>query len=143
MVKQRILCFVSGILVLACLLACGGIRQAAGRQQAAKDLNQLARMYHDFHESKSKGPANTQELIQFVKNDPAATALATQTGPGGKYVLYWNVRITTLTAGSAATVLGYEASVPASGGMVLMADGSTRTMTAAEFAAAPKPPTPK
>ena len=39
-------------------------------------------------------------------------------------------------------LLAYEAAVPEKGGAVLLADGTITTMTAAEFAAAPKPPPP-
>jgi hypothetical protein len=43
------------------------------------------------------------------------------------------------TQGTGNTVLAYEANVPTAGGPVVMVDGSSRQMTAAEFAAATKP----
>jgi hypothetical protein len=50
-------------------------------------------------------------------------------------VVFWNVDVTVTDNGK--YVLGYEKDVPQSGGLVLMADGSVKHMTASEFTAAP------
>jgi prepilin-type processing-associated H-X9-DG protein len=43
-----------------------------------------------------------------------------------------------MTQGTSNTILAHEANAQTNGGIVLMADGSVRQMTAAEFQAAPK-----
>ena len=49
-----------------------------------------------------------------------------------------NSSIKNRPAGTAKTILAYEKDVPASGGLVLMAEGSVRSMTADEFKKTPK-----
>jgi hypothetical protein len=121
------------------------MRMAGMNQKTANDLKQLGLTYHQFHDAQGKGPANSDEFAQWAStNMPERVALIQQTGPGGKYVLFYGQRIPAdFPSGTSNTVLGHEAQVPASGGIVLMADTSTRQMSAAEFAAAVKPTAPK
>jgi hypothetical protein len=147
---RRIVGVVSGLAVLACLVACGGItskmQQAAKRTQTSNDLKQLGLTYHNFCDAhQGKGPANMNEWLQWAqKGDPGTTGLIQQTGPGGKYVILWGAGIPKdFPQGAFQTVLGYESAVPQQGGVVLMGDASVKQMTATEFAAAPKPATAK
>jgi hypothetical protein len=143
---RRIAGAVCGLAVLSCLLACGisgRVRQAAQRAQTSNDLKLLGLSYHNFHDTNKRGPASTNEWAQWAQKsgaDPMTLSVIQQTGPGGKYVMYWNAKIPgDFPAGTSNTVLGYESNVPTSGGQVLMADASVQQMSAAEFNSAAKP----
>jgi hypothetical protein len=132
---------VSVAALLLALLAsgCGRIKNAADRAKKSNDLKQLGLMYHSYIDEHHKGPASADELLA-AQRDPGAKAVA-QMVKDGKYVLVWGTSITEMQKnpqGATGTVLGYEATAPTAGGLVLMGDASVRNMTAAEFAAAPK-----
>jgi hypothetical protein len=130
------------LVALAALVpaGCGNIQKAAARQRAANDLKQIGLLYHNYHDQHRKGPSGP--------NDPAFVKMAGEFGgqpvlakvQSGEVVLFWDVNFSDLAkgAGTAETVLGYEKDVPTAGGLVLMADATVKTMTAAEFNAAPK-----
>ena len=143
--KKRIL----GMLAVAALalstLACGGIREAAAQQKTSNDIKQLSIGYHTYASEKSKPPANAPEFTAWsTTGDPDATAAYLRLLAAG-YKVYWGTDLQKLPAGTGNTVLVYHADAPTKGGMVGMADGSVRTMTADEFgmAAKPTPPAPK
>jgi hypothetical protein len=128
-------------LAVMALLApgCGRVRDAADRAKKSNDLKQLGLMYHNYILTNKKGPASADDL-KSVTGSPQEQAVV-QMVKDGKYVLVWGTTIAEMQknpGGSTGTVLGYEASVPTAGGLVLMGDASVRNMTAAEFAAAPK-----
>jgi hypothetical protein len=118
---------------------CGRIQNAADRAKKSNDLKQLGLMYHNYMDERRKGPASADDLMTMA-SDPVTKAVV-QMVKDGKYVLIWGTTINEMQKnpqGSTGTVLGYEATAPTSGGLVLMGDGSVQTMTAAAFAAAPK-----
>ncbi len=97
-------------------------------------LKRIGLAYHSCLDAK-KPPAKVEELAPYYENDAQLTDAIRK----GDLVIFWNVQLLKLTAGTSNTVLGYEKDAPARGGLVLMADGSVRRMTAAEFKAAAKP----
>jgi hypothetical protein len=122
---------------LACM---GRIQQAAQKAQEANDLMQLALTYHNFADShKGKGPNTVDEFNTWAQQNAPEAAPVLSSLKSGKYVFYMGVDIINQPAGAQNTVLGYEANTPTAGGPVVMVDGSTRQMTAAEFQAATKP----
>jgi hypothetical protein len=138
---------VATVLVVASLLpsmACmGKIQQAAQKQKERNDLMQIGLMYHNYIDTNKKGPATLDDFVKFFQqNEPGAAPIITDL-QSGKYVIYLGVDIPKLPDASFNTVLGYESNVPTAGGPVVMADGSPKDMTAAEFAAAKKPPNAK
>jgi hypothetical protein len=140
---RRIVGVVCGLAVLSCMLACG-VRQAF---KDSMDMMQLGQSYHAFmNDTKNKGtgPASADEWAAWAQKEPTQTGvvpLIQQCKPGGKYTFYWNVNIGKLPPGtSGTTVLGYENKVTTGTGIVVMADGTPQTMTAAQFNAATKPP---
>lgn len=133
---QRIGATLAALAVLASILACGAFSGAAANQRVANDLKQLAIAYHNFHDSNRRGPESAAEWEKMAGSPDDKALIAAVAA--GEYVFYWNVKITSLTAGATNTVLGYEKKVPTSGGLVLMADGTVKEMTAQEFASAPK-----
>jgi hypothetical protein len=130
------------VLAVMALLApgCGRIKNAADRAKKSNDLKQLGLMYHSYIDANRKGPASADELMTAMAGEPGAKAVV-QMVKDGKYVLIWGTTIAEMQKnpqGSTGTVLGYEATAPTAGGLVLMGDGAVQNMTAAELAAAPK-----
>jgi hypothetical protein len=98
-------------------------------------MKRLGLAYHNFWSTNgNRGPAKAEDLAKYYENDAQVTALL----KNGDVVVYWGATLQKMTQGSSNTVLGYEKATPTSGGLVLMGDGSTRTMSAEEFAKAPK-----
>jgi hypothetical protein len=135
---------ISALLLVTCALlsiACGAaakVREAADRATRSNDLKQIALAYMSFCTKNSKGPANADELS---KDQPEAT-VALQRVKSGEFTILWGVNLDNQRLfdvnGRSITVLGYESTVPASGGLVLMCDGAVQGMTAAEFKAKPQ-----
>jgi Protein of unknown function (DUF1559) len=148
-VKKVLRCIAAGLMAAALLpsVACvGNVRQAAQRMQESNNLKQLAlayMMYMNDPKNKDTGPETVDEFVAWVQKNAQETSALVSDVKSGKYVFYLGVSIPKLTAGRSNTVLGYEAAVPSAGGQVVMADGSVKQMTAAEFAAAAKPPNGK
>ena len=144
MTVKRVLRVIAAVLVVVTLLpslACmGRIQQAAQKARDANDLMQIGLLYHNYCDLNSgKPPATLNDLVKFAHtNDPAAVPVIAGL-QSGKYVIYLGVDFKKQTQGTTNTVLAYEANVPTAGGPVVMVDGSIKQMTAAEFAAAPKP----
>jgi hypothetical protein len=143
---SRIAGVVSGLMILSCILACGAIskvNEAKARVQASNDLKQIALTWISYCDDHSgKTPASQQELLDWAqKKMPEAVGIIQQTGPGGKYTVRWgNYRFPgSFPDGTSNTPLAWENQVPTAGGMIAMADGSTRQVTAQEFAQSPKP----
>jgi hypothetical protein len=131
--------------VTAALPACGGVREAAARQKTSNDIKQITLGYHNFAAEKSRPPADEKEFTGWAEaGDPEATAAFLRLLAAG-YKVYWGTDVRRLPAGAGDTVLVYHMDAPTKGGLVGMADGSVRTMTADEFgkAAKPTPPAPK
>jgi hypothetical protein len=138
--KKPRLFFVSASLVVAFALmslACGSVRQAAQRQKNANDLKQIALAYFNYCDANKKGPAKAEDLLLYVEND---TLLVQKMK--SDYTFIWGVNVNDMRQfaenGTSQTVLGYETTVPTSGGQVVMCDGMVKIMTAAEFKAAPQ-----
>jgi len=124
-------------MVIALLLGCGGVRNAAARVQRSNRLKAVALAYINYcDEHPGKGPAGAQDLQKYVSEFPDVS----QAVQNGDIVVYWNVRVPNdmIEQGASNTVLAHEKDVPSKGGMVAMADGSVREMTAQEFQTAPK-----
>ncbi len=133
-----------GLAVLAVvLLSAGGCVQGGQRAKDSNDLTQLGMLYHGYQDINKQGPPTIDELAKYTQASNAAAMPVVNAVKAGKYVLYLGVNVNKLPKGAPSTVLGYEAAVPTSGGFVLMADTSVQTMTAAQFAAAAKPPDAK
>jgi hypothetical protein len=136
-VSQRVQTAVLVGVVIALLLGCGGVRNAAARVQRSNRLKSVALAYINYcDDNRGKAPTGAPDLQKYVSEFPDVS----QALQNGDIVVYWNARVPAdmLEQGSSNTVLAYEKDVPAKGGMVAMGDGSVREMTAAEFQTAPK-----
>lgn len=112
-------------------------REDPERMKRSNDLKQLGQLYQQYQDAHAQGPARAEDLAPLAAKDPARQA-ALQAVQSEHYVLLWGVNRSALPEGPSQTVLGYESAAPTAGGLVLMADGSVRAMTADEFQAAPK-----
>lgn len=99
-------------------------------------LKMIGLAYHNHLDSKRRAPAKVEDLAPFYENDAKVTAALKD----GSFVFLWNSTIQNMTAGTSNTVLAYEKETSDKGGLVLMADGSVKTMSAKEFKDAPKAP---
>jgi predicted amidohydrolase YtcJ len=136
-VPQRLQAVVLTGVVIALLLGCGGVRNAAARAQRSNRLKAAGLAYINYcDDNRGKGPTGAQDLQKYLTEFPDVS----QALQNGDIVIYWNVRFPDdmQQQGTSNTVLGYEKDVPAKGGMVIMGDGSVREMTAQEFQTAPK-----
>jgi hypothetical protein len=97
-----------------------------------EELKQVGLIYQQFLLD-GKGPAKLEDLN--LKRDAPKLHEAIEEK---RLILYWNANLNNAPAGTSNTVLGYSAEVPTKGGPVLMLDGTTRMMTADEFAKAAK-----
>jgi hypothetical protein len=125
-------------LTVALLLGCGGIgrvRQAAAQQNRANNLKQIGLAYYEFIDNpvnKGKAPTSAADLQPLLNAGGGMQAAGSLTD--GSVVFIYGVRAPEdMPLGTGNYVLAYEAAVPAQGGLVLFADGSVRTVTAAEF----------
>lgn len=111
------------------------VQNAVQKQLLINRLKQIGLAYHSCYDANKKPPSKVEELEPFYEKDAKITDAIRK----GEIKIYWNVFFLKLPQGTSNTVLGHEKEVATRGGMVLMADGSVRSMTAAEFKKAPKP----
>jgi hypothetical protein len=97
-------------------------------------LKQIGLAYHNCLSNTNKPPAKLEDLAPYYENDAKITDALKK----GQFVFIYNSSIKNMPAGTAKTILAYEKDVPSSGGLVLMADASVRSMTADEFKKVPK-----
>jgi hypothetical protein len=95
-----------------------------GREQ----LTDLWDMYQAYAKAKGRPPANAKDLKPYAAGAPTGDRVLSDPN--------FLVRYGTPIGGS--TVLAYHMDVPTQGGLVLLSDGSIKSMSAAEFQSAPK-----
>jgi hypothetical protein len=109
---------------------------ALDRRVMTNDLKAIVLAYHNCLDATRKPPGKPDDLAPYLKDDPKVlNALR-----AGQYVVLWNSTIQGMVNGTSNTILAYEKDAPTKGGVVAMADGVVKTMTAQEFQAAPKAP---
>lgn len=123
------------LFVLGCLFqatGCGGKEDPAVVREKV-EFHEIYRAYQHFVKSQEKPPADVSDLAttQYEMLYPA-TIKSLQ---DGKFVVVWNVQTK-----DPRTVLAYDKDAAEKGGAVLMADGTVKTMTPLEFAAAKPAP---
>jgi len=121
------------ILSLGCVTGCGGggtSTTAFAGPTNADALADLAQLLKDFQQAQGRPPASLAALGgQDAANPAASAALARK-----EIVYFWGNGI----AAGSTVVIAHDAKAASDGGAVLLQDGTVKTMSAAEFAAAPK-----
>jgi hypothetical protein len=124
--------FLAAIAPLA-LVGCSGTpkNDAPSGPTGAQTAEDVAGMLKDHYEQTQKAPTGLASLTDAPASHPVGHAAVAS----GEFVVFWKAPI---SASSSGTVLAYHKDVPASGGFVVMQDGSVQQMSAEEFRAAPK-----
>lgn len=126
--------------VLAIAVGCSPApsRNETGGQPTNADLlNEVATLLRSHPARGGKGPAKAADLAPFENGGPLGYAAV----KSGEIVVVWGATMAgegDAASGGATGVIAYEKKTPTDGGSVLLASGEVKTMTAAEFAAAPK-----
>ncbi len=121
------------VLLMAAALGCGGTNTTGSMSgpTASESATDVAEMLKEHFEATKKAPNSAADLTDAPASHPVGHAAVS----AQEYVVFWKVPISPSGSG---TVLAYHKDTPTAGGSVVMQDGSVKTMTAAEFAAAPK-----
>ena len=117
-------------LTVAILVSGCGERPLPPPPSAGDGLKQLAEVYRYRDYMKMPVARSLADLTEHWD----AMADAYPRIESGEYVVHWGVGITT----GASRVVAYEKQAPASGGAVLLGDGTVKQVTAAEFQALTK-----
>lgn len=95
------------------------------------DLKTIGLAYHLHCAAMHRSPASAEELAAYFGNDARLLGLLN----GGQIRFVYEVEIADMPAGPSATIIAHEKDAAKEGGLVLMADGAARRMTAEEFKA--------
>lgn len=127
-----------GLLAALALAGCSSKEEnqtaaGPGRDAVLREVGGLIQMYSG---ETGKGPKKASDLAKYEAGYP----LGYQAVQSGEVVVVWGAKMA--GEGEAASgpkdVIAYEKKTPAEGGYVLLQNGETKQLTAAEFAAAPK-----
>jgi hypothetical protein len=101
-------------------------------QLQKSELSEIHDIYKQYLKNYGRPPKQLSDLdkLPSLKASPGGL----QAFQKGQYIVVWGVDIDK----EAGMVLAYEKDAPKQGGVVLLADGSVRKMSAEEFKAAPK-----
>jgi len=121
-------CAIVGLIMLG---GCGAVtqaRKAAERSQKMNQLKEVGLAYHDFHDANKRGPNNWDELESVAKGSPAIQ-LIRKSG----YEVFFGVSMKDVTIGTSNCIMAHNPADVATGGEVLMMDGSVMQMSADEL----------
>lgn len=122
-------CAIVGLILLN---GCGAVtqaRKAADRSQKMEQLKRVGVEYHNFHDANKRGPNNWDELESFSKGTSPVVKLIRQAG----YELYSGVTFKDVSIGTSNCIMAHNPADVATGGEVLMMDGSVMHMSADEL----------
>ncbi len=123
--------------LLAVLLAvapgCGGTttKPTDSGPSGQETVDDVAAMLKEYSEVNHHAPARIEDLTDAAGSHPVGHAAVASR----EYIVLWR---TSKSAAGSGSVLAYQKDVPASGGFVLLQDGTVKKMTAEEFKAASK-----
>jgi len=127
-------------LCLAVAAGCSSTPSRTGDGSAptnADALHEVGQLLRAYPAKGGKGPAKAADLAPYEQGGPLGYAAV----KSGDIVVVWGVTMAgegDTASGGGTDVIAYEKKTPTEGGSVLLSGGEVKTMTAAEFAAAPK-----
>jgi len=101
---------------------------AAKRQQMMEELKTLGLARHDFHDQHNRFPDSWEEL-QSAGANPALRQKLEAAG----YAVVFGMKMVEMTGGSSNFIHAYPRDARQNGGLVGLADGAVRHVTAQEF----------
>lgn len=107
-------------------------RKAATRAEATQQLRSLGISYLNYHDAYHQGPPGWEEFKEFEAKSGGSPQIMDQLRELG-YTVIWNCQFKNITIGISNFVVAYPADASSNGGVVLLLDGSVRTMSAQEF----------
>jgi hypothetical protein len=108
-----------------------GKQQTAGQTTAEQDFRELGLVYEYIAAEKSYPPRDLEDMRTRHSD---ALIMVIPKIESGDYVVFWGVG--RITSGSdSETVLAYEKNAASAGGWVLLRSGTSKRVTAQEFAA--------
>jgi hypothetical protein len=126
--------------IVAGLLLIAGCSGEAEQKVALRrsNLTQLGLGYRQYYSEQGRAPSDAAELAQFMSSaaDESAVQEAVKSLEEGDVVMFWD-GVLEQDSDQGEWTLGFEASVPGSGGYIVTADGSIRLVTARQFAETP------
>lgn len=108
----------------------GGVKQAPLDEVRRTDLTELGDLLKTLAAEGKRPPAKPADLAELEPFMPTAAASLRS----GEIVYLWGSG----HAAGGTAVVAHEKKAPTDGGLVLLQDGSIKTLTADEFKAAPK-----
>jgi hypothetical protein len=115
-------------ILAVCLSGCGSSPKPAGPAEHGRvELQAIWDMYNAYSTQNHRAPTKADDLKAAARGSP--TAGRELNDPN--FVILWG------TPASGANVLAYQKDVPSQGGLVLLSDGTIKSMSADEFKSAP------
>jgi hypothetical protein len=111
-------------------VGCGGSPKVDPAPSTGQLLKNLKELLAEYQKQKNKAPSAITDFGELEYSFDGAMWLLRN----NKVVYVWGAPL----KADGQAVIAYVAEAPQSGGEVLLEDGTVKTMTAAEFAAAPK-----
>lgn len=130
MLRTRMIGMLVTLFAVSLLAGCGAMEQArtaAQRQNMSNNLKMLGLAYHSCHDANMKGPSGWDEAQQFGL--PAESRQALE---AAGYTVVWGLKIREAKQGTSNTIIAHQPNAATEGGQVLLLDGSTQQLTAAE-----------
>ncbi len=138
---------IASVLFLAAVSGCqktgpGGASPSASPTGSAgtvtvAELSKIGLAFQSYEDSFRKGPAAAADLQPFLK-DMQVERDAYQKLSQGEVVFLWGASMKKMPKGPSATAVAYAKDVPTQGGLVLFGSSEVRTLSAQDFAKAPK-----
>lgn len=97
-------------------------------------LQEVGNMLRDYQATNGQPAGRVADLVTYEN----LYAIGFQALKAGDVVVIWGSPMAGEGGGSGETVVAYEKTVPESGGAVLLENGTLKSMSASEFASAPK-----
>lgn len=119
------------IVAILSILVSGCGKGDPKNQAGTEELTQLHDMYMAYVKRNEQPPREFADINQKTYEMPYPEAF--RAVKSGKYVVLWGV-----SGKDSGKVLAYDKEAPDNGGLVVMADGTVKTMTADELKAAIK-----